>query len=291
LELTIISGKGGTGKTTVALALAELAKDAVKADCDVDAPNLHLYYTGKDIEVESFFGEKIAVVDEELCSKCRECQNVCQFDAIKDGIVNVFKCEGCGACTLVCPQKAITLRDVKTADAYITRTDKGIISRAQMEIGSEGSGILVTRLRKNAKKYAGDSTLTIIDGSPGIGCPVISSITGSDVVLIVTEPTQSSLEDLIRVMELCRHFNLPTLVCINKYDINEKMADKIESYCNENDVFLVGKIPYDEMVMKSINELKPIIHYENSRASQSIIEMWNKIYEQITSIKPINNKN
>lgn len=285
MELTVISGKGGTGKTTIALALSELAKDAVKADCDVDAPNLYLFYGGRDIKKEYFYGEKKAVIDKKFCTDCKECEKVCQFDAIKDGIVNPLKCEGCGACILVCPQKAVSLKEEKTADVYITQTNKGIISRAQMEVGSEGSGKLITWLRSNARKFADENNLIIIDGSPGIGCPVISSITGSDAVLVVTEPTQSGLEDLKRVMELCRHFEVPAFVCINKYDINEKKAEEIESFCKETDVYLVGKIPFDDIVMKSINELKPIVCYEGSKANQAIRQMWDNIREHINCLK------
>lgn len=284
MELTVISGKGGTGKTTIALALSELAKDTVKADCDVDAPNLYLFYDGRDIKKEYFYGEKKAVIDKKFCSGCKECEKVCRFDAIKDGIVNPFKCEGCGACTLVCPQKAVRLKEEKTADVYITQTEKGIISRAQMEVGSEGSGKLITQLRKNARKFADENTLIIIDGSPGIGCPVISSITASDAVLIVTEPTQSGLEDFMRVMDLCRHFGVLTLACINKYDINEKVAGEIEGFCRENDVYVIGKIPYDDTVMKSINELKPIVYYEDSKANNAIRKMWDNIQEHINRL-------
>ncbi|HHU63612.1 MAG TPA: P-loop NTPase [Clostridiales bacterium] len=284
MELTVISGKGGTGKTTVALALSELAGNAIKADCDVDAPNLHLFYRGRDIKKEHFFGEKIAVVDKIFCTGCKECERVCRFDAINDGQVDKFKCEGCGACVLVCPEKAIRLKEVKTADVYITQTDKGIVSRAQMEVGSEGSGRLITLLRNNARKFADDDTLIIIDGSPGIGCSVISSITASDAVLIVTEPTQSGLEDLKRTMELCRHFGVPTFVCINKYDINAKVTREIEDYCKENNVYLVGRIPYDDTVMESINQLKSIIYYEDSKANKAIRQMWDNIREHITGL-------
>ncbi|NLZ38602.1 MAG: 4Fe-4S binding protein [Firmicutes bacterium] len=281
MELAVISGKGGTGKTTIALALSELAKGAVKADCDVDAPNLYLFYGGKDLKQESFSGEKEAVVAKEFCKECGECQKVCQFDAIKNGLVNALQCEGCGACTLVCPQKAISLKDVKSADVYITETAKGVISRAQMEIGGEGSGKLITLLRSNAREYAGEDTLIIIDGSPGIGCPVISSITGCDAALIVTEPTQSGLEDFKRVTELCRHFGVLTFACINKYDINEKKTKEIEKYCRDNEICLIGKIPYDNVVMQSINELVPVICYEESKANQAIRQMWDQLSAQI----------
>jgi MinD superfamily P-loop ATPase len=285
LELTVISGKGGTGKTTIALALSELAKGTVKADCDVEAPNLYLFYGGRDIKKEDFYGEKQAVVNKNICTDCNECEKVCRFDAIKGGTVNPFKCEGCGACRLVCPQKAIDLTDEKTADVYVTQTDNGIISRAQMEVGSEGSGLLITLLRKNARKFADGNTLIIADGSPGIGCPVISSITGSNMALIVTEPTQSGLEDFKRVVELCRHFGIVILACINKYDINERKSEEIQSFCRENDINLIGKIPYDDTVMKSINELKPIVHYKESKANQAIRQMWDNIQEHINCLK------
>ena len=145
----------------------------------------------------------------------------------------------------------------------------------------KGSGKLITMLRSNARKFADENSLIIIDGSPGIGCPVISSITGSDAVLIVTEPTQSGLEDFMRVMELCRHFGVLTLACINKYDINEKVSEEVESFCRENDIYLIGKIPYDDTVMKSINELKPIVYYEDSKANNAIRKMWDNICEHI----------
>jgi MinD superfamily P-loop ATPase len=281
LELTVISGKGGTGKTTIALALSELAQNVIKADCDVDAPNLYLFYKGKDIKKECFYGGKIGVIDKKLCVNCKECEKVCQFVAIKDGTIDPFGCEGCGACTLICPQKAILLKDEKTADVYITETGKGIISRAQMEIGSEGSGKLITQLRKNARDFASDDTLIIIDGSPGIGCSVISSITASDVVLIVTEPTKSGLEDFKRVLELCNHFGVLTLTCINKYDINQRISEEIEVYCKTNSVDVVGKIPYDDTIIKSINDLKPVVYYENSKANHAIRKMWENICQYI----------
>lgn len=280
----MISGKGGTGKTTIAIALSELAKNVVKVDCDVDAPNLYLFYKGKDIKKEYFYGGKKAIIDKKFCINCKKCEIVCRFDAIKDGIVNTFKCEGCGACILVCPQKAIRLKEEKNADIYITQTNKGIISRAQMEVGSEGTGKLITLLRKNARKFVNKGTLTIIDGSPGIGCPVISSITGSDAVLIVTEPTQSGLEDFIRIVELCRHFGTLTFVCINKYDINKRITEKIENFCMEGNICMVGRIPYDSTVIKSINELKPIVYYEDSKANYAIRQMWDNIREYINNL-------
>ncbi|NMM65749.1 4Fe-4S binding protein [Clostridium sp. P21] len=296
MNIAVLSGKGGTRKTTVAVALSELTKDAIRVDCDVDAPNFYLFYEGEDLHKEDFFGDKKAVIDKTLCTQCGVCENHCNFDAIDNNQVNIYKCEGCGACTIVCPEKAVKLSYEKSADVFITKTSKGILSRAKMEIGSEGSGKLISILRKNGREFnkkdleSGNSlinsfkgmfnkksNLIITDGSPGIGCSVISSITGCDFALIVTEPTKSGMEDFIRVMSLCQHFEIPALVCINKYDINEEIAKEIENFCTEKGFKVVGKIPYDDMVMKSINELKPIICYENSEARKAIEHMWNNI--------------
>jgi len=277
LELVVLSGKGGTGKTTIATAISELAKDVIRIDCDVDAPNLYLFYDGEDIEKNIFIGDKKAIIDESLCIKCGKCSAICRFNAIEDFTINPFACEGCGACVLVCPENAIKLKDEKTADTFITKLDKGIISRAEMGIGSDGSGKLITYLRKNGKKFKKNEELTIIDGSPGIGCAVIASITGSDAVLVVTEPTKSGLEDLMRVTTLCEHFGVFTMVCINKYDINEDMSKEIETFIEEKKLALVGKIPYDDMVMKSINELKPITFYKDSIAEKAIENMWDNM--------------
>ncbi|MBU3207219.1 ATP-binding protein [Clostridium algidicarnis] len=277
MELVVLSGKGGTGKTTIATAISELAKDVIRIDCDVDAPNLYLFYDGEDIEKNIFIGDKKAIIDESLCIKCGKCSAICRFNAIEDFTINPFACEGCGACVLVCPENAIKLKDEKTADTFITKLDKGIISRAEMGIGSDGSGKLITYLRKNGKRFKKNEELTIIDGSPGIGCAVIASITGSDAVLVVTEPTKSGLEDLMRVTTLCEHFGVFTMVCINKYDINEDMSKEIETFIEEKKLALVGKIPYDDMVMKSINELKPITFYKDSIAEKVIENMWDNM--------------
>lgn len=277
MELVVLSGKGGTGKTTIVAALSELAEDIVKVDCDVDAPNLYMFYNGKDIEESEFIGGKKAVIDNSVCIKCGKCKSVCRFDAVKNYSIDMFLCEGCGTCKLICPQNAIKLIDEKAADAYITELDKGIISRAEMNIGSDGSGKLIAFLRRNAERYSEDEKLTIIDGSPGIGCAVISSITGSNAVLVVTEPTKSGLEDLKRVTALCEHFGVSTMICINKYDINEDITEKIEDFISEKKLVLVGKVPYDDTVMKAINELKPITFYEGSIAKKAIENMWHNI--------------
>ncbi|AJD31868.1 MULTISPECIES: ATP-binding protein [Clostridium] len=281
MDLVVLSGKGGTGKTTIATALSELYNDVVRVDCDVDASNFYMFYKGKDIEKSNFIGGKKATIDKERCIECGKCKTVCKFDAIENFKIDPFLCEGCGTCTLICPQNAIKLEEEKTAETFITELDKGLISRAEMEVGSDGSGKLVTDLRKKAKIFNKDDKLTIIDGSPGIGCAVIASITGSDAILIVTEPTASGLEDLKRVIALCGHFGILPMVCVNKYDINKEMTVDIENFINEKGIKLVGKIPYDNTVMKSINDLKPITYYKESIANKAIEHMWKNIKQII----------
>lgn len=281
MVISVLSGKGGTGKTTVVAALSELAEKVVKADCDVDAPNLYLFYKGMDIEKKNFYGSKKARMKGCLCIACEICEETCKFGAIKEWKINTLQCEGCGACTLVCPQNAISLVEEKTADTYITRTEKGMISRALMKTGSDGSGKLVTYLRKNAMRFAGDNRITLIDGSPGIGCSVIASMTDTDVVLIVTEPTKSGLEDLKRILELAGRFDTKIMICINKYDINENMTTQIEAYALENRHPIVGKIPFDTKVMQAVNSLKPITEFENSPAGSAIESMWANMKEII----------
>lgn len=284
MRLGIVSGKGGTGKTTIAISIAELEKGSIRVDADVDASNMYLYYDGKDIDREYFSGNDIAKVDLNLCIQCGKCNKVCKFNAIDKGHVNPLKCEGCGACALVCPEKAISFVEQKTADIYTTEIDNGKIFRADMEIGGDGSGLLVSRLRKKAEEYEKDQVLTILDGSPGIGCSVIASITSNDFVLIVTEPTKSGMEDFIRVYELTEHFNIKALACINKYDINEEMSLEIENYCKNKGIPLVGKIPFDETIIESINNLKPIIYYDNSKANHAIRSMWKQIKQNYINI-------
>lgn len=274
MELAVLSGKGGTGKTTIATALAELEKDVIRVDCDVDAPNLYLFYEGKDIEKENFMAGKKAIINKELCTECGRCIEVCKFFAIKNFKIDTLDCEGCGACTLVCESNAISLDDNKIANTFLTQLQQGIISRAEMKIGSDGSGKLISKLRKNGRDINKDEQIIIIDGSPGIGCPVISSMTGSEAVLVVTEPTKSGIKDLKRVLELCSHFNICTMICINKYDINMEVSREIEDIAMEKDLAIVGKIPYDDMVMKSINELKPITSYKDSVVKNEIEKMW-----------------
>lgn len=276
MQLVILSGKGGTGKTTIAASLAQLSKSKIKIDCDVDASNLHLLIRGNDIEESSFSGAKIAIINQEKCINCLKCQDVCRFNAIKNFKIDDLICEGCGACRLVCDSGAIDLKDEITGVTKISKDDIGILSRVEMEIGAEGSGRLVTEIREKAKKYIREEDLVILDGSPGIGCAVMASITGCDMALIVTEPTQSGLEDFVRILSVCKYFGLRSAVCINKFDINEKITRDIEELCINDGIDLVGKIPFDRTVKTAINYMKPVVLFD-SPASKEIKRVWSRI--------------
>lgn len=274
MQLAIISGKGGTGKTSLAASFSYLSDiKTVKIDCDVDAANLHLMHDYKNLEEEKFYGAKLAVIDKNTCIECNRCVQVCRYNAIEDFVVNDLKCEGCGACQVACDFGAIDLKSDETGKTIISQSAYGYLSRAKMYAGADGSGKLVTAVRKQVESY-GDHF--IIDGSPGIGCAVMASITGCETSLIVTEPTQSGYEDLIRVIALTDHFDMEIYVVINKYDLNEEMSNMIEDYCHSNGIEVVGKIPFDEIVSQSINEGKPIVMY-TSKASEAIGSIWSKL--------------
>ncbi len=275
MQITVLSGKGGTGKTTIAVSIAELIKNSKKIDADVDVANMYLYYKGKSkiIKKEPFYSGKVAKINKDKCIKCRKCINHCKFEAIKDYQIDQLKCEGCGVCQLVCPTLAIEMNDNYIAKVIKEKTNNGYLIRADMEIGADGSGKLITKLRSKIKI----NEEVIVDGPPGIGCPAIAAVTNADLCLIVTEPTLSGLNDLKRLLSLINSFKIKALVCINKYDINEIMTKKIKNYCQENKVKLIGLIPYDELVMKANNDLKLITFYKTSKAALKIKGMANKL--------------
>ncbi|HOZ54462.1 MAG TPA: ATP-binding protein [Clostridia bacterium] len=282
MKISVLSGKGGTGKTTIAVGIANTIEGSIKTDCDVDAANMHLFYKGEQINSEEFYSGEKAYIDIDKCIKCGICEENCKFNAIKNNKIDLLKCEGCGVCSLVCKSNAIILSKNKVANIFEYKLEDGYLIKADMEIGADGSGRLITKLRENTKKY-GD--INIIDGSPGIGCSVIASVTGIDIALIVTEPTLSGLDDLKRILELTKTFNVLSLVCINKYDINLDMSQKIEKYCIENNIQVISKIPYDNFVLKSINELKPITLYKDSEAGKKVKEISEKILGIYQDIK------
>lgn len=278
-QLTIISGKGGTGKTTLSACFAVLAENKIIVDTDVDAPDLHLILHPTILSQEEFSGAKIAVKDKNKCTKCGKCEEICRFNAIRDLKIDYLRCEGCGVCVHICPEEAITLEDKPTGYIYNSETKYGPMIHARLKAGMETSGKLVTEVRNNARKISegGSYNLIILDGSPGIGCPVIASLAGTDLALVVTEPTLSGLSDLKRIVGVAEHFKIETLVCINKYDINLKNAQEIKEFCEEKGIKLVGMIPFDPEVSRALAQGKVVVEVSNGPAAQAIHELWDAV--------------
>lgn len=254
-EIVIISGKGGTGKTTLTASLVPHFERIVLADCDVDAPDLKILFEGKNKSTENFIGLGKAVIDNSICIKCGLCKEKCKFDAISEKIEIInSKCEGCSVCEFVCPANAIKMADAVVGQLFVSDTAYGDMVHARLIPGEETSGRLVSEVRKRAKKIAKemDRKTILVDGSPGIACNVISSITGSKKIVLVTEPSFSGLHDLKRVYELTQKFRLPVYVVINKYDLSLEISKEIENYCNENSIKLSLKIPFNKDLVKSI---------------------------------------
>ncbi len=278
-QLVVISGKGGTGKTTMTASLAALARGGlVVADCDVDAPDLHLILKPEIRETFDFFGLQTARIDPEKCIECGECEKACRFEAISDFQVDPRGCEGCKVCTLVCPSEAITMVDSVSGHAYVSETRFGTMVHADLFPGEEASGKLVTMVRELAFKVAEreGKDLVLIDGSPGIGCPVIASITGTDLALVMTEPSISGVHDLERILGVTEHFGVEPLVCINKYDLNPDMTDRIEDLCRELSVDLAGELPFDPGVVEAMISGKTLVEVEGP-VGDAIRSVWERI--------------
>jgi MinD superfamily P-loop ATPase len=274
-QLLILSGKGGTGKTTVASAFIELSRVGASADCDVDAPNLHLVLSGlPEPQKTEYYGFGKAEIDQDRCVRCGLCEETCSFGAIKNHTIGVFECEGCGVCVEICPVQAITMNDHVSGEMMLYQTDQNVFSTAQLKMGSGASGKLVTAVKQQLTKNAPDAKLAIIDGSPGIGCPVIASISGVHFVLIVAEPTVSGIHDMKRIIETSGHFGVPCAVCVNKYNVHGDAADEIERYCAAIQVPVIGRIPYDETVVKAVNNCRSIAAYPDSPAGKAITRIW-----------------
>ena len=289
-ELVVISGKGGTGKTSIAASFAALATNAVLADCDVDAADLHLLTAPRVVRRESFSGGKRARVDASLCMACGQCEELCRFDAIHlNGPGNIgfnatfqvdpITCEGCGVCAWFCPSQAIALAPVVNGEWFVSDTRFGPMVHARLGVAEENSGKLVSLVRTAAKRLAEERRLdlVIIDGSPGIGCPVIASITGTDMVLVVTEPTLSGLHDMERVAELTRHFGTPAAVCVNKWDLNPKIGDVIEATALQQGMSLAGRVRYDRSVTEAQVQGKAIVEYRRDASAADIRAVWQKL--------------
>ncbi|MDF7798661.1 ATP-binding protein [Pontiellaceae bacterium B1224] len=278
-ELVIISGKGGTGKTSITASLAALAETSTLADCDVDAADLHLVLEPTIQTSETFTSGRAAEIRAADCTQCGLCEEVCRFDAIADFTVDPLSCEGCGACVEFCPVGAIDFPEQDCGVWNISTTRHGPMVHAHMNPGAENSGKLVSLVRQEARKMAAqqNSEFLLVDGPPGIGCPVIASITGADAVLVVSEPTLSGEHDLHRVLELAAHFKIPAMVCVNKWDINPVMTDRIEDLAKEFGAAPVGRIPYDAAVTAAQVNARALVEESAGEAAQAVRDMWSGI--------------
>ncbi len=299
LQLAVLSGKGGTGKTSVAAGFASLARDVVLADCDVDAANLHLLLAPKRIRTETFFAGKQAVIEPERCTACGECAAACRFEAIavaekpigEDGhqayVVDPLACEGCGLCARVCPANAVTMIEPERGEYYVSGTRHAPLVHARLAVGGQNSGKLVTLVRNEALTLAreGGLELVLVDGPPGVGCPAIASVTGADLVLLVCEPTVAGEHDLERIIELVKGFGAPLAVCINKRDLDTGMAARIRRLCEDREVPVAGELSYDLAVVDAQLEGKSIVETEEGPVAHQMREMWDVVSEMLKKAK------
>ena len=277
-QLLILSGKGGTGKTTVATSFIKLSKAKAYADCDVDAPNLHLINNeNKEYDHKAFYGLDKAYIDKDLCIGCGLCYQQCRFDAIEKlddkYQVDYFACEGCSLCAEICPTNAIKMKNAQAGDLMLAKNDE-VFSTAKLKMCSGNSGLLVMEVKNRLKKNS-DSDFAIIDGSPGIGCPVIASLSGADTVLIVSEPSASGISDLKRIIETAKRFNPKLAVCVNKYDSHLENTEKIIDFCDKKSIDFVGLIPNDQMAIKAVNNNKAVVEYD-CKAKRAIEDVYSK---------------
>lgn len=289
-QLVVISGKGGTGKTSLVASFAALAESAVLADCDVDAADLHLVVQPSLVTREDFLGGKCATIDCERCTDCGICEDLCRFDAIGPSslsldsepgnlTVDPIACEGCGVCEWFCAEGAIDLVPTTDGEWYLSETRFGPMVHARLGPAGENSGKLVSLLRSEAQKVASSRNmeLVIVDGAPGIGCPVIASITGADLVLIVTEPTLSGLHDLERVIQLTNHFSIPTMMVVNRFDVNEEIATRAEKHAQRLGAGLAGRVRFDPAVTQAQIRAMPVVEHSNNGAAVDITAVWKNV--------------
>lgn len=285
-QIAILSGKGGTGKTTVAAALAHLASQEasiVLADADVDAANLELVLSPQILEESEFTGGGVAVIDAELCTACDACAEVCRFEAIIAGdetyAVDEIGCEGCAACIYVCPVEAVELQERMDGRWLRSQARYGPLFHAHLFAARENSGKLVTLVKSRARLAAMEENADylLVDGPPGIGCPVIAAISGADLTLLVTEPTVAGAHDLERIVGMARHFGIQAVVCINKYDLNPAKTEEIASWCAERDVPVVGRIPFDQAVTRAMVQGKPITEHSDGPVAEELRRIWARL--------------
>jgi MinD superfamily P-loop ATPase len=278
-EVVVLSGKGGTGKTSIVGSLAAIAKRKVLSDCDVDAADLHLLLSPSRKQETEFWSGRVAHIDRDKCTECGLCPELCRFDAIGDYTVDATACEGCGFCFQVCPAEAVTMKENLSGHWFVSETKYGPLVHARLGIAQENSGKLVARVRKEARNLAERQGLDYIisDGPPGIGCPVISSLSGASLAILVTEPTLSGMHDLERVLGVCHHFGVGAVVCINKCDLNEENSRRIEDYCASQGVAVASRIPFDNVVTEALAHSVPVVEYSRGRVSQEIEKLWRSI--------------
>jgi len=283
-QIVVISGKGGTGKTILTASFAALARNKVMVDSDVDAANLYLLLHPEIVETYSFSGGKKAYLFPEKCTGCANCIEACRFDAISETgegeiLIDPISCEGCGVCSFVCPEEAIEMKSTISGEWFVSKTKYGPFVHAKLGIGEENSGKLVTEFRNKAAEIAVEKSLDyiIIDGSPGIGCPVIASLTGADMAIVITEPSLSGIHDMERVIQMANHFKIKTACCINKFDLNEKKSNYIENWCQKKSIPFLGRISYDQDVTNSMLQGIPLIEYTDFSVSGEIKNIWEKL--------------
>jgi MinD superfamily P-loop ATPase len=278
-EVVVLSGKGGTGKTSIVGSLAAIVKRKVLSDCDVDAADLHLLLSPSRKQETEFWSGRVAHIDRDKCTECGLCPELCRFDAIRDYTVDATACEGCGFCFQVCPAEAVTMKENLSGHWFVSETKYGPLVHARLGIAQENSGKLVARVRKEARNLAERQGLDYIisDGPPGIGCPVISSLSGASLAILVTEPTLSGMHDLERVLGVCHHFGVGAVVCINKCDLNEENSRRIEEYCASQGVAVASRIPFDNVVTEALAHSVPVVEYSRGRVSQEIEKLWRSI--------------
>jgi MinD superfamily P-loop ATPase len=284
-EIIIISGKGGTGKTSLVAAFSSLADSKVLCDADVDAADLHLIMDPEVVRRADFQSGNTAVINNEQCTECGLCREMCRFDAISaDFKVNSIDCEGCGVCVHFCPEKAIDFPESTCGEWYVSSTRFGPMVHARLGIAEENSGKLVTLVRQEARQLAETKGLKLIltDGPPGVGCPVIASIGGADAVLVVTEPTVSGKHDLERVVELADHFKVPAMICVNKFDLNLELTREIEKYAEEKKIACIGRIPFDPMFTYAMIQAQTVFEYDGrSPVGEAIRHVWQQLSEKL----------
>ena len=284
-ELVVISGKGGTGKTSLMAAFASLAENKVLCDADVDAADLHLLMDPDIKESHDFQGGGIAIINPNNCTQCGLCRDLCRWNAISEAFeVDPIECEGCGVCVDFCPEEAIDFPIKTCGEWFISNTRFGPMVHARLGIAEENSGKLVALVRQEAKKLAEKNKLDLIitDGPPGVGCPVIASLGAASAVLVVAEPTVSGLHDMERVAQLAAHFKVPVMVCVNKFDLNFDQTEAIEKLAKENNMTIVGRVPFDQVFTESMVQGQTVLEYVgNSKIRSSINEIWLNIRNQL----------